>query len=176
MSRRIIALIGFVLAVPIAVGGTRSSVDPEIRDRLRASFRHDMGRVAVRWDPRDSRSVQEREDALFDFVYQTYDSSAWIPQSLFDLNLAAQVVVGDVETIVRDKAGLVNWRDNRIVPAFGMAPSRGDAHMRWTVNCLTCHTAEIDGVIYFGAGNKTFDDKWLGESLRVLTGPKWRAL
>ena len=30
--------------------------------------------------------------------------------------------------------------------------------LKWTVNCLVCHTAEIDGVAYFGAGTKTFDD------------------
>ena len=175
MSRRPVSLIGFVAAIAIAVAWERPA-DPEIRGQLRASFGHDMGRVVMKWDPRDSRSRQVREDALFDFVYQTYDSSAWIPQSLFDLNLAAQIVVGDVDTIVRDKAGLVNWRDNRHVPAFGMAPSHGTGPLRWTVNCLTCHTAEIDGVAYFGAGSKTFDDKWLGESLRQLTGPQWRAL
>ena len=28
----------------------------------------------------------------------------------------------------------------------------------WTVNCLVCHTAEIDGVTYLGAGTKVFDD------------------
>ena len=109
-------------------------------------------------------------------MYQTYDSSAWIPQSLFDTNLVTQVVAGDVETIVRDKAGLTPWRDNAIVPAFGMAPNAGGGDLKWTVNCLTCHTAEIDGIAYFGAGTKTFDDKWLGESLRSLTAPEWRGL
>ena len=44
----------------------------------------------------------------------------------------------------------------------------------WTVNCLVCHTAEIDGVAYFGAGTKTFDDLWLGESLKRLTSQRWR--
>ena len=65
----------------------------------------------------------ERRQALFEFVYQTYDSSAWIPQSLFDSNLVTQAVVGDVDTIVGEKVGLVLWRDNAVVPAFGMAPS-----------------------------------------------------
>ena len=73
--------------------------------------------------PADPRSERERRAALFDFVYQTYDSSAWIPQSLFDGNLVTQAVVGDVDTIVRDKVGLVLWRDNPRVPAFGMAPN-----------------------------------------------------
>ena len=99
------------------------------------------------------------------------------PAPLFDLNLATQVVVGDVESIVRDKAGLVYWSDNARVPAFGMAPNatRGEP-LKWTVNCITCHTAEIDGVVYFGAGTKTFDDKWLGDSLKVLTSERWRGV
>ena len=67
--------------------------------------------------------------------------------------------MGDVDTIVRDKVGLVLWRDNPRVVAFGMAPSRpADKPLKWTVNCLVCHTAEIDGVAYLGAGTKVFDD------------------
>ena len=65
----------------------------------------------------------ERRKALFDFMYQTYQASAWIPQSLFDSNLVTQAVVGDVDTIVGEKVGLVLWRDNPLVPAFGMAPN-----------------------------------------------------
>jgi processive rubber oxygenase RoxA-like protein len=144
-------------------------------EQLRSSFDADMRHVVLRWASDDPRPPEERQRALFDFVYQTYDSSAWIPQSLFDRNLATQAVVGSVDTIIRDKVGLVLWRDNTLVPAFGMAPNRtpsGAASaepLRWTVNCLVCHTAEIDGVAYFGAGTKTFDDKFLGEALKLLT-------
>lgn len=147
------------------------------REALRASFVSDMRHVVYRWSADDPRPETERQNALFDFVYQTYDSSAWIPQSLFDGNLATQAIVGDVTTIVRDKVGLVLWRDNHRVPAFGMAPSqeRGEP-LKWTVNCITCHTAEIDGVAYFGAGTKTFDDKWLGDSLKILTSDRWRSV
>jgi hypothetical protein len=145
------------------------------RATLKASFESDMRHVVYRWDPADTRTDAEKRDALFDFVYQTYDSSAWIPQSLFDGNLATQAIVGDVDSIVRDKVGLVLWRDNRRVPAFGMAPSvNAGEPLKWTVNCVTCHTAEIDGVAYFGAGTKTFDDKWLGDALKVLTNDRWR--
>ena len=35
--------------------------------------------------------------------------------------------------------------------------------------------AEIDGVAYFGAGTKTFDDLWLGDALKALTNDRWRA-
>ena len=161
-----------------AITASWTSADPiALREQLRASFSSDMQHVVLRWDDRDRRTAAARQHALFEFVYQTYDSSAWIPQSLFEGNLAVQVVAGDIETIVRDKAGLVPWRGNPRVAAFGMAPNAGAGEsLRWTVNCLTCHTAEIDGIAYFGAGTKTFDDKWLGESLRSLTAPRWRPL
>jgi len=153
---------------------SRHSV-PWSRVTLKDSFDADMRHVVYRWDPEDRRSETEKRDALFDFVYQTYDSSAWIPQSLFDGSLATQAVVGSVDTIVRDRVGLVLWRDNRRVPAFGMAPglTHGEP-LKWTVNCVTCHSAEIDGVAYFGAGTKTFDDKWLGDALKLLTNDRWR--
>ena len=44
------------------------------------------------------------------------------------------------------------------------------------MNCLVCHTAEIDGVAYLGAGTKVFDDKWLGEALKTMTHQRWRAV
>ncbi len=169
------AVVGVTLGLGGAAQWTRASAPPASREALLATFSSDVRHLVYRWDPADPRSEAERQRALFDFMYQTYDSSAWIPQSLFDNNLVAQVVVGDVDTIVRDKAGLVLWRENDLVPAFGMAPNVGTGRsLSWTVNCLVCHTAEIDGVAYLGAGTKTFDDKWLGESLKTLTGPEWR--
>ena len=123
----------------------------------------------------DPRPEAERRRALFDFMYETYDASAWIPQALFDRTLVAQAIVGDVDTIVGDKVGLVLWRDNKQVPAFGMAPNTDPTQpLKWTVNCLVCHMAEIDGVAYLGAGTKTFDELWLGEALKRLTGETWR--
>ena len=138
-------------------------------EALAATFDADMRNVVYRWNEADPRSDTERKTALFDFVYQTYDSSAWVPQSLFDQNLITQTVVGSVDAIVRDRVGLVLWRDNPRVVAFGMAPSRpADRPLMWTVNCLVCHTAEIDGVTYLGAGTKVFDDRVLGEALKLL--------
>jgi processive rubber oxygenase RoxA-like protein len=138
-------------------------------ESLAGTFDADMRNVVYRWNEADPRSDTERKKALFDFVYQTYDSSAWIPQSLFDQNLIRQTVVGSVDAIVRDRVGLVVWRDNPRVIAFGMAPSRqADRPLMWTVNCLVCHTAEIDGVTYLGAGTKLFDDRVLGEALKLL--------
>lgn len=163
---------------------TRASTPSVTREVLASGFDAHIRNVVIEWDPSDPRRESARRTALFDFIYQTYEASAWIPQSLFDSNLVTQAVVGDVETIVGEKVGLVVWRDNPMVPAFGMAPNgstwpaRSDREqqepLRWTVNCLVCHTAEIDGVAYFGAGTKTFDDLWLGEALKKLTSDRWR--
>src|SRR4051794_30439078 len=57
------------------------------REALAASFDDDMHAVVYRWAPEDPRPEAARRAALLDFVYQTYDSSAWIPQSLFDRNV-----------------------------------------------------------------------------------------
>ena len=145
------------------------------RDALAAGFDAGIRNLVVEWDAQDPRPEAERRKALFDFMYQSFQASAWIPQSLFDSNLVTQAVVGDVDTIVGDKVGLVLWRDNPRVPAFGMAPNAGEHDpVKWTVNCLVCHMAEIDGVAYLGAGTKTFDEVWLGEALKRLTGEPWR--
>jgi mono/diheme cytochrome c family protein len=175
-----------LLAAVVVVTAVVSSISPRAarpavaRDTLASSFTSDMRHVVYEWDHDDRRSDAARQQALFDFVYETYDASAWVPQSLFDGNVMTQAVAGDVDTIVGQKVGLVLWRDNRIVPAFGMAPNAASSAsgepLRWTVNCLVCHTAEIDGVAYLGAGTKTFDDLWLGEALKQLTGDRWRRL
>jgi len=165
-------LAGGVVAVAVVAGSLwpRASTPALSRADLEASFDADMRHIVVEWDPDDSRPPSGRREALFDFVYQTYKASAWIPQSLFDRNVVAQTVAGDVDTIVDEKVGLARWRDNARVRAFGMAPNMdASGPLRWTVNCLVCHAAEIDGVVYFGAGTKTFDDLWLGEALERLT-------
>ena len=145
-------------------------------EALSLTFESAIRNLVINWDPTDPQTANERLKSLSTFTYETYDASAWIPQSLFDSNVITQAVAGDVETIIREKIGLVLWRDNPLVPAFGMAPNAGSGQpLMWTVNCLVCHTAEIDGVAYFGAGTKTFDELWLGESLKRLTSQLWRA-
>ncbi|PYR54541.1 MAG: hypothetical protein DMF91_26525, partial [Acidobacteria bacterium] len=126
--RRSIYLTG--LAVTVTVGliivtslRTRALASPMSRASLASTFDSDIRHVAYAWDPSDPRSEADRRQALFDFMYETYQASAWIPQSLFDGNLVTQAVVGDVNMIVGEKAGLVLWRDNARVPAFGMAPN-----------------------------------------------------
>jgi mono/diheme cytochrome c family protein len=183
---RSIRIAGLTLTTTAALLGfslwTRASVPALSHDALASSFDAGIRNLVVQWDPADSRTETERRRALFDFIYQTYQASAWIPQSIFDGNLVTQAIAGDVETIVREHVGLVAWRDNQLVPAFGMAPNvdtRGSgktASLKWTVNCLVCHTAEIDGVAYFGAGTKMFDDLWLGEALKRLTSDPWLSM
>jgi processive rubber oxygenase RoxA-like protein len=166
-----------VVCTLIVTSARTASRESLSREALDAHFDSGIANLVIEWDPRDRRPEAERRRGLFDFMYQTYRASAWIPQSVFDSNLVTQAVVGDVNAIVGDKVGLVLWKDNPRVPAFGMAPNADDpgAPLKWTVNCLVCHTAEIDGVAYFGAGTKMFDDLWLGESLKRLTSPAWRS-
>ena len=85
----------------------RPAVD---RDGLAATFASDLRHVVYEWDSADPRPEAVRRQALFEFVYETYDASAWIPQSLFDANRIAQAVIGDVDTIVGNDVGLVLWR------------------------------------------------------------------
>jgi hypothetical protein len=166
---------GLLLIVISQVAGR--TAPPLSRDLLEARFESHIRNLVLRWDDADPRPMPERRRALFEFMYQTYDSSAWIPQSVFDGNVVTQIVAGDVRTIVRDQVGLALWQENPDVPAYGMAPNpnRKDP-LSWTVNCLVCHMAEIDGIVYFGAGTKTFDEVWLGEALKKLTRSDLRAL
>jgi mono/diheme cytochrome c family protein len=179
VSRPIYAAIVIVVSGVVSGVGflaARSPAPTRAMDEaeLVAGFERAMEHVVLEWDESDPRREAERRDALRRFVYETYDASAWIPQSLFDANAITQAIVGDAEAIVRDRIGLVLWRGNPLVPAFGMAPNAGSgSSLLWTVNCLVCHTAEIDGVTYFGAGTKTFDDLWLGEALKKLTSDRW---
>lgn len=147
------------------------------RDVLDADFDEATRNVVLEWAPEDLRPAHERQRVLRDFVYQTYESSAWMPQAIFEGNLVTQLVAGDVDTIVRDRVGLALWPENQYVKAWGMAPdTQTGAPLRWTVNCVICHTAEIDGRVYFGAGTKTFDEKFLADSLKTLTSDAGRAV
>ncbi|MFL6281479.1 MAG: hypothetical protein ACJ731_15285, partial [Vicinamibacterales bacterium] len=66
------------LTVTISRAGSVHSAEFS-RETLRASFDSDMRNVVYRWSLDDPRSDTEKRNALFNFVYQTYDSSAWIP-------------------------------------------------------------------------------------------------
>jgi hypothetical protein len=171
------AALGLVATILVLSRPAPAALPPLTRGALDAAFESDIRNLVYGWDPADPRPEPVRRRALFEFMYETYESSAWIPQSLFDRNLVLQIVAGDVTTIVRDRVGLVPWPENPVVPAFGMAPSTAPAEpLKWTVNCVLCHIAEIDGVAYFGAGAKTFDEKILADSLKMITSPRGRRL
>jgi hypothetical protein len=106
---------------------------------------------------------------------------------------ARRIFYGWGSIIRRAISGLYRWRrpksvllllmsniiSRREISALvGIAPLNRDSGqpLGWTVNCLVCHMAEIDGVAYFGAGTKTFDDLWLGTALKRLTSDAWRTL
>jgi RoxA-like, cytochrome c-like len=157
-----------------AEGAGAAAPSTASRADLDASFQADIRNLIYAWDPDDRRTPADRARVLRDFIYETFESSAWIPQSLFESNIVTQAVVGDVDTIVREKIGLVLWPENALVKAYGMAPGFAPADtphspLKWTVNCVLCHTAEIDGRAYFGAGTKVFDEKVLGDALKLLT-------
>lgn len=171
VARQLLSIVAVISLVVIAFCAPRaeSAATAMSEEALSQTFESAIRNLVINWNP------DERLKALSAFMYETYDASAWIPQSLFDSNVITQAVVGDVNTIISEKVGLVLWPDNPLVPAFGMAPNAGSGQpLMWTVNCLVCHTAEIDGVAYFGAGTKTFDDLWLGEALKALTSKVWR--
>ncbi|HMD36176.1 MAG TPA: hypothetical protein VKH42_14465, partial [Vicinamibacterales bacterium] len=147
MSRRVrFVLIVWGLAAAFAAWSLRprAAEAPPSRDVLAKTFDAGVRNLVIEWDGDDPRPPAERRAALFEFMYETYNASAWIPQSLFDTNIVTQAIVGDVDTIVRDRVGLVLWRDNPRVKAFGMAPNAGaepGEPLKWTVNCLVCHMA-----------------------------------
>ena len=86
-----------------------------------------------------------------------------------------RAVLGDSHTIARERVGLVPWPENRVVTAFGMAPNPAPAQpLSWSINCLACHMAEIDGVAYFGAGTKTLDETALADTVKLVTSPAGR--
>lgn len=147
------------------------------REAVFTAFESSVSDMVYEWDPEDRRSDAERRQALFGFMTETFGSSFWVPRSLLDGNLITRAVAGDPETIARERVGLVLWRGNRITPVYGVSPSAApDSPLGFTSNCAMCHLAEIDGVVYFGAGNKAFDEKALVEALARLTSPVGRRI
>ena len=111
MRSTVILLIAATALLVLGLWTTAAPLSPSTHE-LSDRFDADMRQVVIEWDPADARPDAVRRKALFEFVYQTYDATAWIPQSLFDRNVFMQVVAGDVNTIVGEKVGLVLWRDN----------------------------------------------------------------
>ena len=104
VARRLaIWLVFTCLALSIGIVTRRhAAAEPLASEALVSTFDAGIRNMVIRWDSRDTRSVAVRRQALFEFMYETYEASAWIPQSLFDANLVTQAVAGDMDTIVRD--------------------------------------------------------------------------
>ncbi|MCH8291002.1 hypothetical protein IH992_07880 [Candidatus Poribacteria bacterium] len=141
------------------------------------TFESDIADMVYEWNPQDPRSEKERQRALFGFMTETYNGSFFIPNSLLQGNFITQAVIGDRQTIARDKVGLVFWPENQTTQVYGVSPNvKSGEPIGFTSNCVMCHLAEIDGKIYFGAGNKLFDEKVLVDSLTKLTSSLGRVL
>ena len=107
-------------------------------------------------------------------MYEGFQSAAWVPQSLFNRQ-ELLAPFGDPGSIISQTIGLVAWPHNRVARVYGMAPELAPGRpLAWTANCVTCHTAEIDGVVYFGAGGKVLDEKLLKLAVLGLTDARWR--
>ena len=116
-------LVAATVLTAFVVYGAKRGTDPVIamtEEELTTSFESAIGNLALHWDSADPRSEEERMRALYTFIYETFDASAWIPQSLFDVNAITQIVVGEADSIIRENVGLVLWDDNPLVAAFGM--------------------------------------------------------
>jgi hypothetical protein len=169
------------VGAPPADGGARAPIGrddrtslPLTREALWRSFPADIREMVYRWDPRDPRIEQERRRALFDFMYEGFDSAAWVPQSLFERK-EMLAPFGDPDAIITRTIGLIGWPQNRSAKTYGMAPDLAPGRpLGWTANCVTCHIAEIDGVVYFGGGGKMLDEMMLKLAVQVLTGARWR--
>src|SRR5262245_46468526 len=94
-------LAGIAVTVTLACWGWQTASKPRTeapmtREQLAARFQSDIRNLVYRWNPKDDRAPEQQHAALFAFVHQTYDTTAWIPQSLFDNNVITQAVAGDV--------------------------------------------------------------------------------
>jgi len=168
-----------IRAGPLVPAETLPPVTPGVsfQQSLREHFDPAITQLVYRWDPGDLRPEPERRQALAKFIYESYDSSAWIPQSVIDAWQIYPLTAAAMDTIIRDRVGLVLWPQNRQARLFGMAPNpRPDRPLSWTLNCLACHTAEIDGVAYFGAGNKALDEMMLGKAAVKITDLRQRSV
>jgi hypothetical protein len=137
-----------------------------------------LGNAGVAWNPDDPRPEPERLKALLEFATETYGGTEafGVPTSLVMGNAVTRAI-WDYDQVLERKIGLVGWPENREAPVYGIAASRGRAGTRsYTSNCVMCHIAEIDGVVYFGAGSKIQDEKVLVDMALKAASPVGRVL
>jgi len=172
---RHVLIILFLTASAVGQESGNRAPLPMTRETLWRSFPADIREMVYRWDPHDPRSEEERTRALFDFMYEGFDSAAWVPQSLFKRK-ELLAPFGDPDAIITRTIGLIGWPQNRVAKTYGMAPELALGRpLAWTANCVTCHITEIDGVVYFGGGGKVLDETLLKLAVEGLTDARWRA-
>jgi hypothetical protein len=110
-----------------ADGGPQAPVDeanraalPLTREALWRAFPADIREMVYRWDPHDPRTEEERRRALFDFMYEGFDSAAWVPQSLFKRK-EVLAPFGDPDAIITRTIGLIGWPQNRAARTLGQS-------------------------------------------------------
>ena len=151
-------------------------VPPREQSPARPSARHSTRHAErrPRWDPNDLRpATQRRQASSTSFTRATGVRPG--AQASLEGNWLSRAVLGDGHAIASDRVGPVAWPENQSVRAYGMAPNPDpDQPPSWTVNCLACHMAEIDGVAYFGAGSKVLDERILADTVKLVTAPAGR--
>ncbi len=172
---RHVLIILFLTASAVAQESGNRAPLPLTRETLWRSFPADIREMVYRWDQDDPRTDEERTRALFDFMYEGFDSAAWVPQSLFKRK-ELLAPFGDPDAIITRTIGLIGWPRNHAAKTYGMAPQLAPGRpVAWTANCVTCHITEIDGVVYFGGGGKVLDETLLKLAVEGLTDARWRA-
>lgn len=155
------------------------TAEPEETEADLKEFQAAIENMNISWNADDPRTEAERLKALFEFMTETYAGvdAFGISQSALKGNLITRSLWGDLNQIIGRQIGLVLWPENEKAPAYGMSPSQtSDQSLVYTSNCLMCHMAEIDGVAYFGAGNKIFDEKKLVDMAIKATNSLGRTL
>ena len=154
------------------------SIKPDPQETELEAFKSAIKNMQIAWNADDPRTEEERLKALFEFMTETYGGldTFGVPESTLKGNFITRSI-WDYNDLLGRQVGLVLWPENKDVPAYGMSASKVVGPSRsYTSGCLMCHIAEIDGVVYFGAGNKVFDEKRLVDIAIKSTSSTARAL
>ena len=133
---RHVLIILFLTASAVAQESGNRAPLPLTRETLWRSFPADIREMVYRWDQDDPRTDEERTRALFDFMYEGFDSAAWVPQSLFKRK-ELLAPFGDPDAIITRTIGLIGWPRNHAAKTYGMAPRTRTGSTRG-LDCELC--------------------------------------
>ncbi|MBI2466688.1 MAG: hypothetical protein HYV62_02520, partial [Candidatus Rokubacteria bacterium] len=169
------------LLVLLAVVCTGVAAMPDAASREETElerFRAAISNAKVAWNPDDPRPEPERMKALFGFMTDTLGGieTFSVPRSVVAGNALTRAI-WDYDQLLGREVGLVLWTANREAPVYGIAARRDrEGRRSYTSNCVMCHVAEIDGVVYLGAGSKVLDEKRLVDTALKPAGALGRVL